>query len=155
MSLKKKTRPELIKDLCSVIQRQDLELNRLIDAQNNRLAIRHTRIPRRLPLNIQHILFPPLLPPFHFLAGLHIDEVPMPWQGKLPIVTAHVVRHPQRSVELHRLARLQGEEESVVNAAEHEAVGHALYGQAAHLQRLRSVAVETLEIPTQLRKARV
>ena len=45
--------------------------------------------------------------------------------------------------------------ESVVNAAEHEAVGHALYGQAAHLQRLRSVAVETLEIPTQLRKARV
>ena len=36
------------------------------------------------PRQIQYILLPPLLPPVHLLARPHIDEVPMPWQGKLP-----------------------------------------------------------------------
>ena len=132
MSLRQKSRPELIKSLCSVIQRQDLELNRLIDAQRNRLAIR-VRTPSILPRQIQNILLPPLLPPFHLLAGPHIDEVPMPWQANCPEspLLSHAIPNEALNFIGWPGSKVK-KKESVVNAAEHEAVGHALYGQAAH-----------------------
>lgn len=103
-------------DICLVIQRQHRKLDRHLEAQRNRLAIRVKGSPVLLPMHIQNSLFPPFLPPIYTLPLLQIKKIPMPGQNLRLWVTPAVPIGKSR-LEHGRLPGLQSDEQVVLGPA--------------------------------------
>jgi len=124
-------RPLLSTDSAQVLdhslQRQDLELDRFIEAQNNILTARYTPLPV-FSRQIQYVLLPSILPPIHMtvvITDVHKipmtgQEVSMPFRGVDPRLNAvygrperRSVRQQERRAERVRLSRFQSDERAV------------------------------------------
>lgn len=128
-----------------IIQRQDLELDRLVKTQRNTFAIPLTR-PFIASGQTHDVLLPPHCPPDQTLIRGQIDQIPMTGQRHRQTLKkgrCKLARDRERCLDRPGLPGLQRDVVLIISAAQCMVVGQTTHVDGVQKKGLEGVLVES------------